>query len=132
MLDGPVRQERCVRYISCDYRTLNVVSQVFRTQPSIGPDSDATRFFSTAGPPTASFSPGVYDVSALYSALPPQTQSAIHSPALHQSEVSARWASDFMQQQPMHAPGFNPLNQGESMDVQLQKPVASGMVGIEG
>lgn len=61
----------------------------------------------------------------------------MQSVPLPQFSTSAGWASDFMQQQPIHTPNFKSVNAGGSsvyresstLSTQIQKP---GMLGYEG
>ncbi|KAF9469921.1 hypothetical protein BDZ94DRAFT_1317018 [Collybia nuda] len=83
--------------------------ETFRTQQAVALDSDAARFFSAPTDSSPAFNPRTYDVSALRAALPAAIQSPIQPPP---ATVSAGWASDFMQQRPIHTPPLPLENAG--------------------
>ena len=71
--------------------------QLFRSQQDIAQDQDAARFFSATSS-VHHFAPeSAYDLSAMHAALPVNQTPQMHSNPL------ASWATNFVQQQPLHA-----------------------------
>ncbi|KAF8973114.1 hypothetical protein BDZ97DRAFT_1779464 [Flammula alnicola] len=92
--------------------------EVFRTQQgNSSQDQDAARFFSTNATPAPRFiAEPAFDLSSMHASLPLNP-----APQMQQNPMAAAWASDFVQNQPIHSPATQQALHGKmNMDIQVE------------